>query len=208
MNSYGTIAVLASAVALTTANLYAELTVVGTVTSPYSLIATRNVFGLNPPSVPSSQQQDSTPPPKITLTGITTIIGPLEVLFKVAGGNRGGKQWQGGAYILEEGQEEDGVGVVAIDVSKGIVIFNNHGVRQDVTLSNKLSEGEIPFAAGRMIAPSGALSPKPGDYNYVDQKSVTAPLPPNENPGSAMDAPSMTYGGGIGGDVPPGHSGF
>jgi hypothetical protein len=208
MNRYGTIAVFVSALALATADVQAELTVGSTTADPYSFIAARNVFGLNPPSAPSSQQQDSTPPPKNTLPGLTTNIGPLEVLFKVAGGNRDGKQWREESYILTEGQEQDGVGVVAIDVSKGIVMFNNHGVRQDIALTNKLPEGEIPFGAGGMKAPSGALSPKPGDYNYADQKSVTAPLPPNENPGSAMDAPSMTYGGGIGGDMPPGHSGF
>jgi hypothetical protein len=217
MNRYGTIAVLASVLALATANLRAELTVTGTAADPYSPIAARNVFGLTPLSQnPLSQEQRNTAtPPKITLTGITTIFGPAVALYKVAGSQQDGNQRQDKSYILNPGQEQDGVAVVAIDTEKAIVTFNNHGVRQDIALPNEPAAGEKRFAAtlakGR---PNGGKpkparnNPKPGDYNYADQKTVTAPLPPIENPESAIDAQSAIYGGGIGGDTPPGHGGL
>ena len=107
------------------------------------------------------------------------------------------------------------MGVVTIDVTKCVVTFSNHGVRQDIALINGLPVGEKLFAADGVTNPLGGSNPKPshpnpkpGDYNYVDEKKVTAPLPLNENPASAIDAPSMSYGGGIGGDTPPGHGGL
>lgn len=110
--------------------------------NPYVSIVTRNVFGLNPPPPPTPpDQQDTTPPPKITLTGITTIFGPAEALYRVAGGNRDGKQWQDESYILQEGQEQDEVAIVAIDPQKDIVTFNNHGVVQTIPLSAGVASG-------------------------------------------------------------------
>lgn len=104
--------------------------------TPYGSIVTRNVFGLNPIPPPAPpDQQDQNPPPKITLTGITTIFGPAEALYKVAGGNRDGKQWQDQSYILTEGESQDEVEVTHIDVAKGMVSFINHGVAQDVLLA-------------------------------------------------------------------------
>ncbi len=217
MNRYGTIAVLASVLALATANLHAELTVTGTAADSYSPIAARNVFGLTPLSQnPLSQEQRNTAtPPKITLTGITTIFGPAVALYKVAGSQQDGNQRQDKSYILNPGQEQDGVAVVAIDVEKAIVAFNNHGVRQDLPLPNEPAVNEKPFAVTRVSGrASGSkpnrdhYNPKPGGYNYADQKTVTAPLPPSENPESAIDAQSVNYGGGISGDTPPGHGGF
>ena len=215
MNRFRAIAVFAGGLVLTTADLQAGPTVASTAGDPYSAIVARNVFGLNPPPPIAPDRQDSAPPPKITMTGITTIIGPPEVLYTVAGGNRDGKQWQDKSYILKEGEEKDGVGVVAIDVWKCVVTFSNHGVRQDLALTNGLPVGGKLFAVDGVTSPLGGGSPKPsdsnpkpGDYNYVDQKTVTAPLPPNENPASAIDSPSMSYGGGIGGGTPPGHGEF
>jgi len=207
MSRLGTITILASGLALTIANLPAESTVAGTKGGPYSPIVARNVFGLNPP-LPSTDRQDGPPPPKITLTGITTILGPAEVLYKVAGSSRDNRQSPDKSYILMEGQEQDGVMVMMIDAKKATVTFNNHGVRQDLALDNEPASGETSSAPHEVTSPSVGRDPKPGDYNYVDEKSVTAPLPPDKNPASAIDAPSMSYGGGdTGGDVPPGHGG-
>lgn len=222
MNRYGTIAVLASvlALAMAAANLHADLTVTGTAAVTNSAIAARNVFGLTPlRSDPlPREQQTNAPPPRITLTGITTILGPAEALYKVAGGQQDGNQRQEKSYILNPGQEQDGVAVVAIDVKKGIVTFNNHGVRQDIALTNELAISEKPLSATSATSVTGPprgsspkpdhSKPKPGDYNYADKKTVTAPLPATENPGSAIDAQPMIYDGGIGGDTPPGHGGF
>ena len=115
--------------------------------NPYGSIVTRNVFGLNPipPYVPPPPQQGP-PPPKITLTGITTIFGPAQALFKVAGVVRNNKA-QDESYIFTEGQEEDEVTVTKIDVKKQIVTFMNHGVEQTIPLTDGVaSSGGSPSA--------------------------------------------------------------
>lgn len=70
------------------------------------------------------------PPPKISLTGITTILGSPEVLFKVSNSTGADK-----FYALGEGETRDGVKVVQIDARHGMAIFNNHGVIQKIPLA-------------------------------------------------------------------------
>lgn len=190
------------------ARSHAEQSVATTAVGPYSLISARNVFGLNPPQA-SSEQQESAPPPKITLTGITTILGAPEALYKVAGSRTNGKQGQDESCILKEGQEQDEVAVISINVEKAVVTFNNHGIRQEIALANGPAIGETLFAAPVLTNHLPDRNPKPGDYNYVDRQLVTAPLPADENPASVVEAKSLTEGGDvIGGDTPSGHGGF
>jgi hypothetical protein len=211
MNRLGAIVVFAGGLALTIANAQAEPTATNTAGGPYAPAAASNVFGLtSPPSAPLNPQV-GTPPPKITLTGVTTIVGPAEALFKVEGGERDGKPCPDKSYLLKEGQEEDGVAIVAIDLKKSVVTFNNHGVRQDIALTH-----ELPVQGKSMVADevtnlpaatnleTNDYQPKPSDFDYADEKTVTAPLPPGEGQSSQ----STFYDGGIGGDTPPGHGGF
>jgi hypothetical protein len=117
--------------------------------NPYGSIVKRNVFGLNP--IPPPQISDTPsgpPPPKITLTGIMTIFGPPEALFKVSGVVRPGKPPQDESYIFIEGEAQDDVEVTTIDTNKDIVTFNNHGVVQ-----------AIPLTAG--VATTGSAPPSP-----------------------------------------------
>jgi len=107
--------------------------------NPYTAIADRNIFGLVPIPPPESQE-DKTPPPKITVTGIMTIFGPREALFKVAGVFKAGRT-QDESYILEEGQAQDDVEVMAIDEKKRTVTFNNHGVVQEIPLVAGVATG-------------------------------------------------------------------
>jgi hypothetical protein len=118
--------------------------------NPYGSIAVRNVFALNPvpPPVPA-EQPNQTPPPKITLTGITTIFGPAEALYKVSGYNRNGKQIPDQSYILTEGESQDDVEVTKIDTEKDFVTFSNHGQTQVIPLANGVAAG------GASGAPSG-----------------------------------------------------
>lgn len=110
--------------------------------TPYGSIAVRNVFGLNPIPPPAPPQDpNATPPPKITLTGITTIFGPAEALYKVGAYAKNGKQIAEQSYILTEGEEQDDVEVTAIDTQKDIVTFNNHGQTQAVPLANGVATG-------------------------------------------------------------------
>jgi hypothetical protein len=114
--------------------------------NPYASIVTRNVFGLNPiPPAVASPEDNGPPPPKITLTGIMTIFGPPEALFKVSGVVRDGKPPQDESYIFTEGEAQDNVEVTAIDTNKFAVTFNNHGVVQEIPLANGVaSAGSAP----------------------------------------------------------------
>ncbi len=115
--------------------------------NPYTSIVTRNVFGLNPitPYTPPPPPQGP-PPPKITLTGITTIFGSPQALFKVAGVVRDGRP-QDESYIFTEGEEQDEVKVTKIDVPKQIVTFENHGQEQTIPLTDGVaSSGPAPSA--------------------------------------------------------------
>ena len=88
----------------------------------------RNIFGLNSPVVPITIQPVE-PPVKITPTGIISILGQVQVLFKVA--DKAGKE---ASYIFAEGQEKSGIEVIKIDEENGLVTFNNHGLIQKLAL--------------------------------------------------------------------------
>ena len=155
--------------------------------NPYESIVTRNVFGLNPipPSVPV-QAQIGPPPPKITLTGITTIFGPAEALFKVAGVVRNGRP-QDESYIFTEGEAQDDVEVTKIDTNKMIVSFMNHDVPQDIPLADGVaSSGSAPAAPSWPGQPGGR---KFGRFR---------PLGGGNPGGFQPQSYNSTYGGGSG----------
>ena len=132
---------------------------------PYAVVVARNIFGLNPPPPPNANPQDANPPPKITPNGIMTILGDLQVLFKVAGAPKpGGPPPADESYILSEGQRQDEIEVVKIDEKNSIVTFNNHGETQTLPLLTTLPSS-TPAAApagpggGRPGGPGGRYSP-------------------------------------------------
>ncbi len=114
--------------------------------NPYASIVKRNVFALNPIPPPApSDANPGPPPPKITLTGITTIFGPPEALFRVAGVKRQGQPPKDESYIFTEGEMQDDVEVTAIDTNAYKVTFNNHGVVQEIPLvDGTASTGPAP----------------------------------------------------------------
>ena len=104
--------------------------------NPYPSITTRNVFGLTPttetvavPAVPDKL------PPKITINGITSIFGRLQVLFKVSG-TEPGQPAKENSYMLDENQSRDDINVMHIDAEAEMVTFNNHGLVQEIPLAN------------------------------------------------------------------------
>src|SRR6185437_13265595 len=88
--------------------------------TPYNAIVERNVFNLHPP-IPredSSALIKPTPPPKITLTGITTILGK-KVAFLTTPALKPGTQPENA--MLAEGQALNDIEVQSIDEKAGIV---------------------------------------------------------------------------------------
>ena len=106
--------------------------------NPYSSISERNIFALVPipekPTEPEAPPVD--PPPKITVDGIMNLFGKLEVLFKIAVKPPPGQPAKDLSSSLSEGEREYEVEVVKIDEAKRMITFINHGVVQDVPLSD------------------------------------------------------------------------
>jgi hypothetical protein len=94
----------------------------------YAYIVTRNVFGLSPPQA-SAKVQPPEPVEIITPTGLAAMSGQKWVLFRVSAASLEK------AYVLREGQSEDGIEVLSIDEKKDFITFNNHGQIQGIPLA-------------------------------------------------------------------------
>ena len=130
---------------------------------PYALIVTRNVFGINPPTLGSEESQKKAESlPKITPNGITSVFGHQQVLFKVAVPARPGQPGKDQSYILSVGEAQDEIEVTKIDEKNSIVTFNNHGEVQELPLANAAAGGSsAPAPSGP--APGPAF-PRPGFF--------------------------------------------
>jgi hypothetical protein len=115
--------------------------------NPYTIVVERNIFGLNPPPVVDPNAVVVEPPVKIIPNGIMTILGQLQVLFKVTA--KPGSKDKDASYILTEGQRQDDIEVTKINESKGIITFNNHGIVQELALvATPASSAAAPGTAG------------------------------------------------------------
>jgi hypothetical protein len=97
--------------------------------NPYAPVVARNIFGLNSPTILITIQPVE-PLAKITPTGIISILGQVQVLFKVTS-----KAEKEASYIFVEGQAKAGIEVIKIDEERGLVTFNNHGLIQELALA-------------------------------------------------------------------------
>jgi hypothetical protein len=127
------------------ANIYADNVVMPH--NPYSPIVTRNVFALSPPPPPEAEQPLSDPPPKITPNGTMSIFGQRQVLFKVTAASKPGQPVKDAFYTLGEGESQDGIEVTHIDENASMVTFNNHGIMQEIALTDT-SEDSAPVSNG------------------------------------------------------------
>jgi hypothetical protein len=137
--------------------------------NPYQGIAERNVFNLKPPPPATPPEPPPPPAPKITLTGITTILGNKRALLKLQEPAKPPQAAKEVSYILTEGQRDGDIEILAIDEQAGTVKVNNHGTVQELSFDKdgvKLSNNPL--------APP--LSPNlPGVV-------ARTPPGPNENP--------------------------
>jgi len=132
--------------------------------NPYQSIVDRNVFSLKPPPPPADPTEVNKPVVvKITLTGITTILGNKRVLMKTppppAKPGQGPQTEQ--SYILTEGQREGDIEVLEIDEKAGSVKVNNAGTIQTLTFDK--DGAKLPATAappGSAAMPGG--QPIPG----------------------------------------------
>jgi hypothetical protein len=130
--------------------------------SPYQGIVERNVFNLRPPPTPADNTPPPVPPPRITLTGITTILGNKRALMKALEPPKPPEPAREVSYILAEGQRDGDIEVIAIDERAGSVKVNNHGTIQELSFDK---DGQkLPNNPPPLIAPPGlpgAATPPP-----------------------------------------------
>ena len=167
--------------------------------NPYTPIVTRNVFGLLP--IPVNAPVDPTPvvpPPKITLNGITTILGSKEALYKIATPAKPGQPAHDQSYMLGEGESQDDIQVVKIDTEAAAVTFNNHGTIQQLplTAAGNISSGAsvsspasgggaagLPLPASRFRRPGG-----PGFGGHTPGGNANPSQNPDPNAGAPIAA--------------------
>ena len=146
--------------------------------NPYQGIVDRNVFGLKPPPPPVKPEDKKVDAPKITLTGITTILGNKRVLMNVAMPAKPPEPAKQQSFILAEGQRESEIEVLEIDEKAGIVKVNDFGTI--LTLNLDKDGAKLPASVAAAPPPPG--QPAPG---YVP--------PPNYNP--LTPSPNAPAGG-------------
>ena len=107
-----------------------------TAATPYQSFVERNVFGLKPPPPPAKPPEVPVNVPKITLTGITTILGSKQAMMLVPVPAKPPVPAKEESYILKEGQRDGDIEVLAIDEKAGTVKVKNHGAVQTLDFEN------------------------------------------------------------------------
>jgi hypothetical protein len=173
-----------------TPELFAEVT-----GHPYQGIVDRNVFNLKPPPRPEDSLPPPEPPPKITLTGFTTILGDKRVLFKVLVPAKPPQPQKEESYILTEGQRDGDIEVLEIEEKDGVAKFNNHGTIQTLDLANNGAKpsGAPPPGTGPPGSPPASQTgrnpggPEPGaKTRSIPARTLRIPQPPGATGGRAF----------------------
>ena len=169
----------------------------------YESISERNVFGLKPPPPPPDPEAAKPPPVKITLTGITTIIGKRALLKTPPPSSKPGEPSKGEqSYILAEGQREGDIEVLEIDEKAGsvkvkngtalvLLTFEKDGPKLPSTpLPAALPQPGVPLpAAGGIPAPVNPANPAAthaaGAGFTLPQRNLRTPVQGTANPTAA-----------------------
>ena len=177
------------------------VTSLGATENPYSAIVERNVFNLHPPPPPINPADliQKKPAPKITLTGITTILGKKETFLTTPPTKPGGAPE---SVRLAEGQAQNDIEVKTIDEKAGVVQVVNHGEPETLDFEqNGVKPSGAPGGAPQtpiaLPAPMPGMRPpgvQPGAGTTIRPlRSLPARNSSAENNGGAG------FGGGMGG---------
>lgn len=170
---------------------------------PYQGIVERNVFNLHAPPPPINPEDlvKHTPPPKITFTGITTILGRKLAFLTIPGPKPGAPP---DSMALAEGQAQNDVEVKQIDDRAGIVKVVNHGEPQTLDFEH---DGAKPSGAPAVppprmptfpspAAPPANVLPAPGNVIRPLRSLPTRGTPFSENNGEGGAMGQGGFGGG------------
>lgn len=145
--------------------------------SPYQVIVERNAFALKPREA-TVVAEPPPPPAKITLTGITTLLGNKRALLSVAVPGKPNEN-----FMLTEGQREGEIEVIEIDEKAGQVRVRNHGVEQSLNFQ----------AHGAKLAsqPVQSIPPPPGVIPPPNAIPAPGIVPPPGSPTPMSSAPRI-----------------
>src|SRR6267154_806153 len=169
---------------------------------PYQGIVDRNAFALKPPPPPPDPEATKPPPSKITLTGITTILGP-RALMKTppAPAKPGETPKPEHSYILGVSQREGDIEVLEIDDKAGSVKVNNAGIVVMLTFEKdgpKLPATPLPAVPGIPIpglpAPTGAAPASAGQTGLNPGFTMPTRIPRVPGAAAGAETASVTPG--------------
>jgi len=175
------------------------VTSLGSAENPYSAIVERNVFNLRPPPPPINPADlvPKKPAPKITLTGITTILGK-KVTFLTTPPTKPGAPPE--SIMLAEGQAQNDIEVKTIDEKAGVVQVVNHG--EPETLDFETNGAKPSGAPGGAQTPISLPAPIPGaPPRGVQPGAGTTIRPLRSLPARNSSAENNNGGAGLGGGV-------
>lgn len=172
----------------------------GMVPNGLERIPRRNIFGLKGPEAAPRSTAPAPSLPKITLTGITTILGQKLVLLKAQPpAPKGGQPPKTESMILAEGQQQGPIKVLSIDVGSGDVKLDNSGTL--MTLNLQKDGARLP------VSPASTIStPTKG---FSGRTSTAAQLPvraPHWRGPYGSTAPATALSPTGGGPLPPGYA--
>jgi hypothetical protein len=163
---------------------------------PYNGIVERNVFNLHaPPAAPNPADLIAkTPVPKVTFTGITTILGK-KLAFLTIPATKPGSPPE--SMMLAEGQAQMGVEVKQIDDKAGIVKIINHEEPQTLDFDHDGAKPSGPPPAAPIPTPTAF--PRPAmPPSGVQPGNVIRPLRSLQSRGGPSSGDNNNWGGGIG----------
>lgn len=152
--------------------------------NPYGGIVDRNVFSLKPaPLVDPTPAAPPTPPVKLFLNGITTILGNKRALLRAQIPPHPPEPAKEENYMLTEGQRDGGIEVLSIDEHAGIVKVNNNGLTETLDFVNN----------GAKAAPGSSVPAGPGVAPHPGIPSIGSPSPAF-NSQAAHQIPTQNFG--------------
>ena len=116
--------------------------------NPYSAIIGRNTFALKPPAPPVGPiTAPPTPPPNVSLQGISTILGRAQALLKVKIAPKPPEVAKELSLVMDVGQREGDVEVLSIDPASGTVNLSNQGTPLTLNIKDADKPGAGPAIA-------------------------------------------------------------
>jgi hypothetical protein len=131
--------------------------------NPYQEIADLNAFRLKPPPPPPEPEKVKTPPPKITLTGITTRGGKKTAFLKTPGTpGKPGEPTKEQYYAIAEGTMSQDIEVLEINAKAGTVRIKFEGTEVPLNFIDNGAKAIAPPPGQPGLPGAPGVIPPPG----------------------------------------------